>query len=186
MKHTFLMMAVLVFFSVAQAQPKPTDLDRSPLDVSYYPPNYPILKMSGKANGEPMARVLYSRPQKKERNIFGGEVKYNEIWRIGANESTEIELYKNAVLGNTKVPKGRYTLFCIPTENKWTIILNKDNYMWGSFSYKSEKDAARIEVPVEKNDVEVEALTIYFQNNGKPGLVIMWDTTKALIPITFQ
>lgn len=164
------------------AQPKPTDLDKSPLDISYYPANYPISKMRGQANGEPLARIIYSRPQKKGREIFGQEVKYNEVWRLGANEATELELFKNATIGGKKVPKGRYTLFCIPTEAKWTIILNKDNYNWGSFTYKSDKDVARIDVPVQKNDEINEALTMYFEKNN---LLILWEAIKVAVPVSF-
>ncbi|MEJ7685336.1 MAG: DUF2911 domain-containing protein [Segetibacter sp.] len=82
--------------------------------------------------------------------MFGREVKYNEVWRLGANEATELELFKNAAIGEKSVPKGRYTLYCIPAETKWTIIVSKDNYSWGSFTYKSDKDVARIDVPVQK------------------------------------
>lgn len=164
------------------AQPKPTDLDKSPMDISYYPPNYPIAKMRGQANGEPSARIIYSRPQKKGRDLFGQEVKYNEVWRFGANEATEIELFKNASIGGKKVPKGRYTLYCIPTETKWTLIVSKDNYSWGSFSYKSDKDVARIDVPVQKNNDITEALTMYFENNN---LMILWDYIKAAVPVSF-
>ncbi len=171
--------------SIAMAQQKVTDLDKSPLDISYYPPNYPILKMSGKTSSAPLARIIYSRPQKKGRNIFGGEVKYNDVWRIGANESSEIEFFKNVVFGNRKVPKGRYTMFCIPTEDKWSIILNKDNFTWGSFTYSSANDIARYEVPVQKNSEDVEALTMSFENNGRSKLVVMWDTSMVSIPISF-
>ena len=169
----------------AIAQQKPTEMDKSPLDVCYFPPNYPILKMSGKTTAQPVARVLYSRPQKKGRVIFGGEVKYNEVWRIGANETTEIEFFRNVTLGNKKVLKGRYTLFCIPTEDKWTLILNKDMFTWGSFTYRSENDVLRIDAPVQKSAEEVEALTIYFENNGNNRFVVMWDSSMVSLPISY-
>ena len=181
MKNLLFLLAVL-FSTQLFAQQKPTDLDKSPLDVSYYPANFPILKMRGQANGDPAARIVYSRPQLKGRNIFGEEVKYNEVWRLGANESTELELFKNAVIGGKKITKGRYTLYCIPTESKWTIIINKDNYSWGSFTYRSDKDLARIDVPVQKNNEEVEALTIYFDNSS---IVMLWDNVKVNVPISF-
>jgi hypothetical protein len=181
MKNLLFLLAVL-FSTQLFAQQKPTDLDKSPMDVSYYPANFPILKMRGQASGDPAARIIYSRPQLKGRNIFGEEVKYNEVWRLGANESTELELFKNAVIGGKKIPKGRYTLYCIPTENKWTIVINKDNYSWGSFTYKSDKDVARIDVPVQRNNEEVEAMTIYFENSS---IVILWDNVKVNVPISF-
>ena len=166
----------------SMGQAKPTDLDKSPMDVSYFPRNYPQLKMRGQVTGEPSARILYSRPQKKGRAIFGEEVKFNEVWRLGANESTELELFKNATIGGKKIAKGRYSVYCMPTETKWTIILNKDNYSWGSFKYQADKDVARIEVPVQKNEDNVEALTMYFENNN---WIIQWANYKAAIPVIF-
>jgi hypothetical protein len=186
MKRLVAIIALVFATQVSFAQQKPTELDKSPLDVSYFPANFPILKMRGQANGEPSARILYSRPQKKGRVIFGEEVKYNEVWRLGANESTELELYKNAVIGGKKISKGRYTLYCIPTENKWTIILNKDNFNWGSFIYRSEKDVARVDVPVQRSNENTEAFTMYFESNGGNKLVMMWDDVKVAIPISFQ
>ncbi len=182
MKKNFFVLGFLLVGQFLMAQQKPTDLDKSPLDVSYYPANFPILKMRQQASGDPSARIVYSRPQLKGRNIFGGEVKYNEVWRLGANEATELELFKNAVIGGKKIPKGRYTLYCIPTENKWTIIINKDNYSWGGFTYKSDKDVARIDVPVQKVADPVEALTIYFENSS---MAVMWDTLKVNVPVSF-
>jgi len=173
-----------VFFLTALsllAQQKPTELDKSPMDVSYYPANFPLLKMKGQVKGDPLARIIYSRPQKKDREIFGEEVKYNEVWRLGANEASELELFKSATIGGKKIPKGRYTIYCIPNESKWTIVLNKDNYSWGSFVYKPALDVARIDVPIQKNNESVEALTMYFDNNS---WVIEWDTLKAVVPVS--
>jgi len=161
---------------------KPTELDKSPMDVCYYPSNYPLLKVKGQVKGEPVARIIYSRPQKKDRAIFGEEVKYNEVWRLGANEATELELFKNGTIGGKKIPKGRYTIYCIPSEAKWTIVVNKDNYSWGSFIYKPEKDLTRIDVPVQKNSEVIEALTMFFDNKS---LVVEWDTLKVEIPVEF-
>ena len=182
MRKIIFLLAFVLAGQLLMAQPKPTDLDKSPVDISYYPENYPILKMRGQANGEPLARVIYSRPQLKGRGIFGQEVKYNQVWRLGANEATELELFKNATIGGKSVPKGRYVLYCIPTEKKWTIIVNKDNYSWGSFTYKSDKDVARIDVPVQKNDAITEALTIYFE---KTNLILLWENIKASVPVSF-
>jgi hypothetical protein len=186
MKGLIAIVALLLTSLGSIAQQKPTELDKSPLDVSYFPANFPILKMRGQTNGDPLARVLYSRPQKKGRNIFGEEVKYNEVWRLGANESTELELFKNAVIGGKKVAKGRYTVYCIPTESKWTLILNKDNYNWGSFTYRQDRDVARLEVPVQKNTELTEAFTIYFEANGANKMVMLWDDVKVAVPISFQ
>jgi hypothetical protein len=182
MKKLVFLAAFFISCHSLLAQQKPTELDKSPMDVSYYPSDYPLLKMKGQVKGEPMARLIYSRPQKKDRKIFGEEVKYNEVWRLGANEATELELFKNATIGGKKIPKGRYTIYCIPTETKWTIVVNKDNYNWGSFTYKPEKDVTRIDVPVQKINENVEALTMFFDIKS---LVIEWDTLKVEIPAEF-
>ncbi len=182
MKYIFLVVC-LIGSQLLSAQQKPTDLDKSPVDMSYWPANYPILKMRGQVTEDPVARIIYSRPQKKGRTIFGGEVKYNEVWRLGANESTEIEFYRAVKLGGKKIAKGKYTLFCIPLENKWTLILNKELNTWGSFTYNADKDVLRVDAPVQKTD-SVEALTLYFE--GIPGgsnLVILWDEAKFSVPI---
>ncbi len=184
----YLLSLCLIFAAfAAQAQPKPTELDKSILDMSYWPTNYPILKISGKAKDMPMARVIYSRPLKNNRVIFGGIQKYNELWRLGANESTEIEFFTNVKIGGKAVVKGRYTLYCIPTENKWTIILNKDNYSWGHYAYDIKKDVLRTEIDVEKNTSIVEAYTMYFEET-KTGanLLMFWDDKKAVLPISLE
>jgi hypothetical protein len=182
MKKVFFLLGFLFAGHFLMAQQKPTDLDNSPMDVSYFPANYPIAKMRGQATGEPLARIIYSRPQKKGRDIFGEEVKYNEVWRLGANEATELELFKNATIGGKKIPKGRYTLYCIPTQSKWTIVINKDNYSWGSFTYKQDKDVARVDVPLQKTNDSVEALTMFFDNNS---LNVLWENLKVAVPFNF-
>ena len=182
MKGLVALAALLMSLTSSMAQQRPTDLDKSPMDMSYYPANFPILKMKGQAVGEPLARVIYSRPQKRGRQIFGEEVKYNEVWRLGANEATELELFKHATIGGKRISKGRYILFCIPSENKWTLVINKDNYSWGSFTYNQDKDVARIDFPLQKLTEPVEALTMYFENNN---WIIMWDNLKAEVPISF-
>ncbi len=165
-----------------QAQMQPTELDKSPMDISYSPNAFPIMKFQGKAIGTPNARVMYSRPQKRGRNIFGGEVKYNEVWRLGANENTEIEFFKDATFGGKKIAKGRYSIFCIPMADNWTIIVNKDADNWGNFNYDSKKDVLRFLIPVQKIET-VENFTIYFDAADK--LQIMWDDVKIGIPVIF-
>lgn len=158
--------------------------DKSPMDMSYCPQNYPVLKFQSKLNDSKLnARVIYSRPQVKGREIFGGEVKYKEVWRLGANEATEFDLYKNAVIGGKKLPKGRYTLYCIPDENKWTIIISRDTDSWGGFSYNQSMDMVRTDVPVQKNETPVEYLTMYFDTTNN--LVVMWSDAKVSMPIQF-
>ena len=107
--------------------------------MAYYPANYPVLKIQDKATEPLVARVIYSRPQKEGRVIFGELVEYGSVWRLGANEATEIELYKDVKIKDKKLAKGRYSLFAIPTEKAWTIVFNKDTDTWGAFKYDDKK-----------------------------------------------
>ncbi|RFM30437.1 DUF2911 domain-containing protein [Deminuibacter soli] len=167
------------------AQQKPTELDKSPMDISYCPQNYPILRMSGKAGDQPYARVIYSRPQCNGRKIFGDIVRYNQVWRMGANEATEIEFFRNVKIGGKLLAKGRYTLYAICNESKWTIVINGDKDYWGLVQ-NPKKDVLRTDVTIQKLPETVEALTIYFDDLSKnnTNLNIMWDDSKASLPIT--
>lgn len=161
-------------------------LDKSPMDMSYFPVNYPLLKIQGKTTDPLDARIIYSRPQKSGRTIFGELVEYGKIWRMGANEATELDLFKHARIGNKKIPKGRYSLFAIPYENKWTIILNKDTDVWGAFKYDPRKDVVRADVPVEKINDVIDALTITFEKRiDGASLVIVWDNLRVSLPVIF-
>lgn len=168
------------------AQSRFPPVDKSPLDFSYYPANFPILRIQEKANEPLMARVTYSRPQKNGRKVFGELVEYGSIWRLGANEATEIELYRDAKIGSTRVKKGRYTMYAIPTTDKWTIILNKENDVWGAFLYDPKKDVVRTDVPVQHNTDALESFCMYFEKtSGGVSLFIGWDTEMVRLPISF-
>lgn len=169
----------------ANAQQKPTDLDKSPMDMSYWPANYPISKLNGTVKSAPVARIIYGRPQKNGRVIFDGIVKYNEMWRLGANEATEIEFFNKVKIGNKEVAKGRYTMYCIPSADKWTLVLSSDNYCWGNYGYDAKKDVLRTDIKVEKNADIVENFTIYFdETKTGANVIFLWDDVKATLPVT--
>lgn len=161
-------------------------VDKSPMDISYFPVNYPQLKMTGQDKNPPIARVIYSRPFKDGRKIFGFLQKYGEVWRMGANEATEIEFFRDITIYGKKVAAGRYILYCIPYENKWTIILNNDLFTWG-LKIDASKDVFKIDVPVEKLTAPFEALTIVFETaeNGT-NLIMAWEDVKASLPISLN
>lgn len=124
-------------------------VDISPMDMAYFPVDYPKLKMAGQLTAaKPHARVIYSRPHLEGRHIFKEVLKYGEPWRMGANESTELELYSEAVIQNKKIKAGRYILYCIPQPNEWTIVLNNNTDTWG-LQQETSKDVARFTVPVK-------------------------------------
>lgn len=171
-------------FSFSQSAKVP-DVDKSPLDVSYYPNNYPVLKIQNKASEPVIARIIYSRPQKQNRKIFGELVEYGQVWRLGANEATEIEFYKDVKIGGKKVTKGRYTLYAIVNETSWTMIINKDTDTWGAFKYDPKKDLLRADVAVQKTDDLIESMSMWFDKTIN-GIVlnIAWEQVKVSLPIT--
>ena len=184
MKHIIIALFFATFYSEIMAQQKPPELDKSPMDISYWPQNYPIQKLNGKVKETPIARVVYSRPQKSNRIIFNGIVKFKEMWRLGANEATEIEFLQAVKIAGKTIAKGKYTIFCIPDSSKWTIILNKDNFCWGNYSYNQKSDVLRTEIKVDQNIDIVEAFTIYFEEyKGGSNLIFLWDNVKASLPI---
>jgi len=186
MRKTSVLICLLISFSFSFSQStKLPEVDKSPMDVSYYPNNYPILKIQNKAT-EPLAvRILYSRPQRQGRKVFGELVEYGKVWRLGANEATEIEFYKDVKIGGKKIPKGRYTIYAIVSENVWTMILNKDTDTWGAFKYDSNKDVLRTDVVAQKTDEVVESMSMFFEKSTSGiSLIIAWEQVKVTLPIT--
>lgn len=151
--------------------------------MSYYPVDYPVLKIQDKVSEPLVARVVYSRPQKRGRKLFGDLVAYGEVWRLGANEATEIEFFRDVKIDNKTIKKGRYTLYALVNEDKWTLIFNKETDTWGAFRYDSAKDVLRVTVPVEKQAAITEEFSIAFQKAGKGAeLVISWDDIVVKLP----
>jgi len=184
LQQAFLTCLSLLLSVYSFAQTSLPEADKSPLDVSYYPLNYPLLKIQNKATEAPIARVIYSRPKREGRPIFGNLVEYGKLWRLGANEATELEFYKPVTIGGRKVPKGRYTLYAIVKEKFWTIIINKETDIWGSFKYNQAKDLVRVEVPVQTLGETAEMLCMTFEKTKENfSLIIAWENTKVAIPI---
>ena len=163
-----------------------SQLDQSPMDMAYFPVEYSKLKMLGKADQMPYARVIFSRPQKNGRKIFDNVVKFGEPWRLGANEATEIEFFRDATIQNKKVPKGTYVVYTIPSKDQWRIILNGDLYTWG-LKIDSTKDLFQFDIPIIKLQVPIEVFTMEFEKSDSGANLLMgWDDTKASLPIQFQ
>lgn len=155
--------------------------------MAYYPVNFPVLKIQDKATEPLVARVIYSRPLKNNRTVYGELVEFNTVWRLGANEATEIEFYKDVKIGGKKVPKGKYTLYALVDANKWTMIVNKETDTWGAFKYDEKKDLVRVTVPAQQTTEPVDAFTMFFEKtvNGI-NLNISWDTQQVSLPIALK
>jgi hypothetical protein len=190
MKRLFLVFFVSTICSFCFAQSngngsKMPPLDKSPMDMAYYPADYPVLRIQDKASEPLVCRVIYSRPQKNNRTVFGELVEYNKIWRLGANEATEIEFFRDVKIDGKKIPKGKYTLYAIPTSTDWTIIFNKETDIWGAFRYDEKKDVLRVTLPVKKTSEPLEPFCIAFEkSNGGAKMNIGWDTDMVSLPIS--
>ena len=162
-------------------------IDKSPMDMAYFPNNYPVLKIQDKVSEPVIARVIYSRPQKNNRTVFGELIEYNTVWRMGANEATEIEFYRDVKIGGKKILKGKYTLYALVNPTEWTLILNKETDTWGAFKYDQKKDVLRLKVPVQQSLIPADVFTIFFEKitNGM-NLNIVWDTVLVSMPILLK
>lgn len=161
----------------------PTDL--SPMDMSYFPVDYPQLKMAKATIQLPKARVIYSRPHLGGRRLFQNLLKYNEPWRLGANEATEIEFYNSVSIQSKKIKAGRYVIYCIPEKETWTIVLNNNINSWGLHP-DATQDVARFQIPVTTKNSSLEYFTMYFKET-KTGadLIMAWNYFEAALPISF-
>lgn len=131
-------------------------------------------------------KIHYSSPRMRGREVFGGLVPFNQVWRFGANEATEMTVTQPIVFGGQEVEPGTYALFAIPGEDEWTIVLNTNLGQWGAFSYDDEGDYARVTVPSEQADASHEAFTISLEKGeGEPGasMIAVWDATRVTVPI---
>ena len=130
-------------------------------------------------------KTAYSSPRMKGRKIYGGLVPNGEVWRTGANAATTFVTSSDVVVGGKTVPAGNYTLFTVPSADKWTLIINKKTGEWG-IPYKYESDElARIDMKVSKLPSPVENFTISYPKSGSGcTLQIDWEATRASVDIT--
>ncbi len=175
----------MIFHAEAQKFPEP---DGSPMDMAYYPSRVAFRafgKTDAEKNAKPMIRVIYSRPQAKGRKVFTDVEKPGNVWRVGANESTEIRFYQDVTIDGKKVPAGRYTVYAELGEDTWTVHFSTDTDGWGHYAFKpAESTVAKVTVPKQKTESTVEYLSIMFEE-AAPGahMLIAWDDTMVRVPI---
>ncbi len=164
----------LAFVATPDLNAQDFKVDKSPMDQASFPASYRIADKD--------FRVTYSRPQLKGRTL-DKLAPEGKVYRLGANEAVEVTFYKDAKLGTTPVPAGTYTMYAIPEEKEWTVILNSDLNVWGAYSYDDSKDVARITVPVETDKDSVEYFGMEFVEVDKGAhLVMAWDTLRVQVP----
>ena len=175
MKKSILSIAVVIFALVftteafAQKFPK---MDISPMDAASFPTSY---KESNK-----VVKVIYGRPQLKGRDL-SKLAPEGKVWRTGANEAAEITFYKDVTFGGKKVKAGTYTLFTIPSEKEWTVILSTAKNVWGSYFYKQEEDVVRVSGVVSNSDKKIEAFSMMFDEDMT--LRMGWGNTVVSVPV---
>lgn len=191
MKKLLVLVAIMAISMNANAQ-KFSKIDKSVLDAVYYPDGAPKRTFEKNATkkmaAEPKIRILYSRPMKKGRDVFGELLKKGKAWRIGANESTEVLFMTDVMIGATQVKAGRYSMIAFPNGKEWTVKFNTGLDGWGNYSYDASLDVASITVPTATSEKEIEALSIvmYKASKNVVHIKIGWDKTIAEIPVTLK
>ena len=135
---------------------------------------------TGKINGADIT-INYSSPSVKAREIWGGLVPFNEVWRAGANEATTFETTKDIMVEGSKLPAGKYSFFVIPSAKECIIIFNKEAKQWGSGKYNEKEDQLRVKVKpqVAKSSAEKLVYTI-----AKNKMTLSWE--KWNIPVMIK
>ena len=172
---TIALMAIALVFSLEANAQDFAGLDKSPMDAASFPSSY---KVSDKA-----VRVTYGRPQLKGRSM-SDLAPAGKVWRTGANEAAEITFYKDVKVGGTAVSAGTYSLFTIPGEGEWTVILNKNLNQWGAYSYDEGADVARVKAAATSDGKSLEEFSITFKEvDGGAHMVMGWGSTRVAVPV---
>ena len=168
-------LAILVIASLSITLPAQQDKSKRPS-----PPAQAQCKFS---DGKTIT-VDYSSPRAKGRKIFGGLVPYGQVWRAGANEATTFVTTGDINVGGKTVPAGKYTMFAIPGEDKWTLVISKKTGEWGTAYPGPENDLARVDMKASKTSAPVENFTIAFDQSGNGCTMRMeWENTQASVDI---
>ena len=178
MKKAILAIAIFTIALVSSSETVAQEfrgLDKSPMDAASYPANW--------RNADKLVKIIYSRPQLKGRSLDKLAPK-DKVWRTGANEAAEITFYKEVTFGGKKVSAGTYSLFSIPTDEDWTIILSNQRNIWGSYFYDKAEDVVRVSGKVSKLQDSIEEFSIIFEGEKSEATMYMaWDKTLISLPV---
>lgn len=184
MKKAFILCLTLLIVAFAAQAQKFRPLDKSPRDIAYFPDHFAHDRKDGE---KALVKVSYSRPYLKGREAFGKLEPYGKVWRTGADESTEIKFYQDATFGGKKVKAGTYSLFSIPGEKEWTVILSSDLDYWGAYKYKEANDVLRVTVPVKNAEAPIENFSIVFEkvSDTSAKMFMGWASSVVEVPVSF-
>ena len=135
--------------------------------------------------GQANVKITYSSPSVKGRKIWGDLVPYGKVWRSGANEATILETDKDLVVEGKKLPAGKYSLYTVPNEKEWMIILNSKTGQWGieqsgETTRNAENDVLTATVKPQKSATMSEKLTYIIKNGG---IVLAWENLEVPISV---
>lgn len=161
--------------------------DASPMDLVQFPSDSRFTNFR-KPAVDAKVRVVYSRPQKKGRDIFGGLLKYGEMWRVGANETTTITFFQDVNIAGKDIRRGTYGLFAVVNEDNWEFIVHRNTQSWGNANHDEADNVATLKAATAKTPSTLEALSMTFEEKGdkQVDLIIGWEDTMARLPITFK
>lgn len=130
--------------------------------------------------------LSYSRPGVKGRTIFGDLVPYGKVWRTGANQATTLTFGEDVMIGDKKVPAGKYGLLTIPDSKEWTIIISKQTDVTSPAAYKEDQDVVRVKVTPYALPMSIETFTMSFDDvkSNSCNIGMMWDKTYVALPIS--
>ena len=144
-------------------------------------PLSPPAKAEATINGKKIT-INYSAPSKRNRVIMGELVPYGKVWRTGANAATTLTTEGDLMIGTVHVPAGTYTLFTIPGEKEWTLIVNKQTGQWGT-AYDAKQDLLRVPLTVTTTSTPVEKFTFMVEPGPSGGtLAYAWGNRRFAVP----
>jgi hypothetical protein len=169
--RSVLFLALIAIATVALAQQKP--------------PLSPPAEATVKFDDGKTVTIKYSQPSMRGRKIYGGLVPYDQVWRTGANSATSLTTDVDLDIGGTSVPKGNYTLYSLPGQSAWQLIVNKQTGQWGT-EYDQKQDLARIPMKVAQRPSGLEVFTISFDKTGASSAVLKldWENTTASVNVS--
>jgi hypothetical protein len=150
------------------------------------PPGSPHETVKATVGGAEIS-IEYGRPYVRGRKIMGGLVPYGRVWRTGADAATTLTTTKPLAIGGATVPAGKITLYTLPGEDQWKLILNKQTGQWGT-EYDQSKDLARVDLTKKALSAPVDQLTVAIEpGTGNDGtLKISWEHTELSVPFTVK
>jgi hypothetical protein len=147
-------------------------------------PLSPPMKTEATVGGRKIT-IDYSAPSKRNRVIMGGLVPYGQLWRTGANQATTLKTDGDLMIGAVHVPAGTYTLFTIPTEKEWTLVVSRQTGLWGTGGYDEKQDLGRTKMGLRsvKDTVETFAIGLPSTKEKSSTLTLTWENTQATVPV---